>query len=77
MRQRARASGQAFMDTAMAQRFPTGLPQQLRPKAGHLTPVQMRVYEDFSRVPHPAGPTPSGQLVRAGDGQVCCLRSRR
>ena len=71
MRQRARATGQNFVDASMAQRFPAGLPQQLRPKAGHLTPAQMRVYEDFARVPHPAGPGPAGALGRPGDAQVC------
>ncbi|KAK9805719.1 hypothetical protein WJX73_001907 [Symbiochloris irregularis] len=70
MRQRARAAGQNFVDASMAQRFPAGLPQQLRPKAGHLTPAQMRVYEDFARVPHPAGPGPAGALGRPGDGQA-------
>jgi len=32
-------------------RFPSSLPEALRPKAGGLLPAQRRVYEDFSRIP--------------------------
>jgi CCR4-NOT transcription complex subunit 1 len=32
-------------------RYPTGLPEALRPKPGGLLPTQRRVYEDFGRIP--------------------------
>ena len=31
--------------------MPQQLPEQLRPRLGRLTPAQMRVYEDFARLP--------------------------
>jgi len=35
-------------------RYPTGLPEALRPKPGGLLPTQRRVYEDFGRIPRGA-----------------------
>lgn len=70
VRQAARSNGQTYVDATAAARFPASLPQPLRPKAGHLSPAQMRVYEDFSRCPHPAGPILPGTPVKAADGQA-------
>jgi hypothetical protein len=35
-----------------ATRFPSSLPEQLRPKPGGLTSSQLRVYDDFTRIRH-------------------------
>ncbi|KAK9824056.1 hypothetical protein WJX72_007392 [[Myrmecia] bisecta] len=51
-RQKAKASGQSFYDVArLSGRFPSSLPESLRPKAGHLNIQQQRVYDDFARIP--------------------------
>lgn len=55
-RQKATASGQSYFDASvLAGRFPKSLPEALRPKAGHLTLQQERVYEDFARIPKQPG----------------------
>ena len=62
-RRQALQNGQQFIDAAVIARMPGQLPEQLRPRLGRLTPAQMRVYEDFARLPHtlvPASPGPPG-----------------
>ena len=55
-RQKAAASGQSYFDASvLTGRFPKSLPEALRPKAGHLTLPQERVYEDFARIPKQPG----------------------
>ena len=49
-------SGQQFIDTGIISRMPQQLPEQLRPRLGRLTPAQMRVYEDFARLPQAPRP---------------------
>lgn len=39
-------------------RFPRELPESLRPRQGPVTPMQLRVYEDFARIPRTAPPVP-------------------
>ncbi|KAI8855140.1 CCR4-Not complex component, Not1-domain-containing protein, partial [Chytridium lagenaria] len=45
-------TNQPFYDVAIyaASRYPSSLPDPLRLKAGGLTPLQLRVYDDFSRI---------------------------
>jgi hypothetical protein len=51
-RQKAKALGQPFVDQAVQQsRFPSSLPEMLRPKACVLNPQQQRIYEDYSHIP--------------------------
>jgi len=52
-------------------RYPTGLPEALRPKPGGLLPTQRRVYEDFGRIPRgvaAAAPPPQQQAGIPGIG---------
>ncbi|KAI8988678.1 CCR4-Not complex component, Not1-domain-containing protein [Pilobolus umbonatus] len=46
-------------------RYPATLPEPLRPKPNSLQPAQLRVYEDFTRIPRLASQvsTPAGQMV--------------
>lgn len=70
-RQKAAAAGQPFYDAASAlhRRFPQTLPEAMRPKPGHLSPQQQRVYEDFARIPRaPAPPPAPGALGAPGLG---------
>lgn len=56
-RAKAKAAGQPFFDAAVlsgSARFPRALPELLQPRAGHLLPAQVRVYEDFARIPRTA-----------------------
>ncbi|KAK9843414.1 hypothetical protein WJX81_000935 [Elliptochloris bilobata] len=56
-RAKAKAAGQPFFDAAVlsgSARFPRALPESLQPRAGHLSPAQVRVYEDFARIPRTA-----------------------
>ena len=54
-RQKAKAVGQQFFDaTRVAGRFPTALPDRLRPAPG--AAAQQRLYEDFARLPRGAPP---------------------
>ena len=54
-RARAKQAGQPFADAALLNcRFPSALPEALRPRPGQLTAQQQRVYEDFSRIPRTA-----------------------
>ena len=55
-RLKATAAGQSYFDASILQgRFPKSLPEALRPKAGHLSTQQERVYEDFARIPKQPG----------------------
>ncbi|KAJ3214619.1 hypothetical protein HDU67_001427 [Dinochytrium kinnereticum] len=58
-------TNQPFYDVAIyaASRYPSSLPDPLRLKAGGLTPLQLRVYEDFSRIAK-AAPDASERLSR-------------
>lgn len=71
-RQKARASGQEFMDrSVMSGRFPMSLPQALLPR-GQLTPAQQLVYEDFARIPRTAPGQPPFPMGASPD----CLTPR-
>ncbi len=53
-RARAKQARQTFLDTSKVQeagRFQHAIPESLRPKMGHLSVPQQRVYEDFARIP--------------------------
>lgn len=53
-RARAKQARQPFLDNVKVQeagRFHVAIPESLRPKMGHLSPPQQRVYEDFARIP--------------------------
>lgn len=53
-RVRAKQTRQTFLDNVKVQeagRFHLAIPESLRPKMGHLSPSQQRVYEDFARIP--------------------------
>jgi CCR4-NOT transcription complex subunit 1 len=74
VRRKSREAGQAYYDMSVyAQgRYPSSLPEVLRPKPGHLQPVQQRVYEDFARLPRtpppPPPPMPYGPPPPGGEG---------
>ncbi|KAJ9513070.1 hypothetical protein QJQ45_029442, partial [Haematococcus lacustris] len=59
-RSKARAQGKSFVDPlALQGRFPRELPESLRPRPGVVSAMQLRVYEDFARIPRTAPPTPA------------------
>eukprot|EP00898_Chlorokybus_atmophyticus_P005844 jgi/Chlat1/6260/Chrsp44S05774 len=53
-------TGQPYYDMSIfaSGRYPSALPDALRPKPGRMTPAQQRVYEDFARLPRQPPPTP-------------------
>eukprot|EP00899_Mesostigma_viride_P024080 jgi/Mesvir1/4857/Mv11131-RA.2 len=65
-RKHREATGQPYYDVAQlsASRYPAALPESLRPAPGRLTVQQLRVYEDFGRIPRQAPPQP-----QTGQGQ--------
>ncbi|KAJ3184471.1 hypothetical protein HDU85_001776 [Gaertneriomyces sp. JEL0708] len=71
---RARTN-QAFYDMAVytASRYPSTLPDPLRLKIGGLNAQQLRVYDDFLRLPRPA---PGAQIVDAEKAQRSQLAAR-
>lgn len=65
-RAKAKSNNQPFFDQSQLQgRFPLHLPDSLKPKPGHLNPVQQRVYEDFARIPRGA----AGAHAAVGGGK--------
>ncbi|KAI8372978.1 CCR4-Not complex component, Not1-domain-containing protein [Radiomyces spectabilis] len=62
------------MDVLSMSRYPATLPQPLRPKPNGLQPAQLRVYEDFARIPRTAPATTQAydvdrvQRVNRADG---------
>lgn len=64
-----------FIDINYA-RFPRSLPEALRPKIGGLTPQQLRVYEDFSRIsPIPSQPFPSSSYPVESNKEISLTSS--
>ncbi|KAF5831048.1 CCR4-Not complex component, Not1-domain-containing protein [Dunaliella salina] len=56
-RAKARAMGKHFADDSAFQgRFPRDLPESLRPRPGMVSPLQLRVYDDFARIPRTPPP---------------------
>ncbi|KAF3916769.1 hypothetical protein ABW20_dc0107951 [Dactylellina cionopaga] len=53
-RERARQNGQPFTDPAIS-RYMVSLPEPFRLKPGGLSPTQLNVYDDFSRMPRASG----------------------
>jgi len=61
-RAKARAQGKPYADaSAFHGRFPRDLPESLRPRPGVVSPLQLRVYEDFARIPRTAPPPTPGE----------------
>jgi hypothetical protein len=52
VRRRSREAGQPYMDMSIVAngRYPSSLPEPLRPKPSGLTASQLRVYDDFTRI---------------------------
>lgn len=68
-RARAKAAGQQFVDASqLSGRFPAALPDSLRARPGALTPQQVRVYEDFARIPRTAAAAQQGMGVEEATG---------
>lgn len=58
---KARAQGKPFADNSPFHgRFPASLPESLRPRPGNILPFQLRVYEDFARIPRTPPPQTPG-----------------
>ncbi|EPS36887.1 hypothetical protein H072_9531 [Dactylellina haptotyla CBS 200.50] len=53
-RERSRQNGQPFTDPAIS-RYMVSLPEPFRLKPGGLSPTQLNVYDDFSRMPRASG----------------------
>jgi len=74
IRRKHREAGQAYVDMQLYQqgRYPSSLPEVLRPKPGHMQPAQQRVYEDFVDMPRtmlsppPPPPIPYGPPPTTG-----------
>ncbi|RCH87876.1 hypothetical protein CU097_000839, partial [Rhizopus azygosporus] len=54
------------MDIFSVSRFPATLPEPLRPKPNGIHANQLRIYEDFLRVPRLAPQAPAGQMLHSG-----------
>jgi CCR4-NOT transcription complex subunit 1 len=61
---RDQRTGQPYFDMEIfsAARYPSNLPEPLCPKPSGLLPAQLRVYEDFTRIPRSAGAS-AGQMM--------------
>ncbi|KAF9687700.1 hypothetical protein SADUNF_Sadunf02G0120300 [Salix dunnii] len=66
--------GPAFFDANMYTQSSMGaIPEALRPKPGHLTVSQQRVYEDFVRLPWQNQSSQSSHVIPTGSASSCAI----